>query len=145
MTLPFQGAVGLVLGPAVAALNLQASRGSKYLLIVARNEASHIRHATVANFYSIPVEVSVELGSLGKVPVQHGRELLGNVGANLVVPWRVEPDHISLPGPLLSCRLLDVLELVVVSCFLQCTLVCRSLFSKTFLFADSSDMRLPII
>ena len=28
LTLPFQGTVGLVLGPAVAALNLQASRGS---------------------------------------------------------------------------------------------------------------------
>ena len=107
LTLPFQGAVSLVLGPAVAALNLQASRGSKYLLIVARNEASHIRHTTVADFYSIPVEVPVELRTLWKVPVQHSQELLCYVGANLVVPWRVEPGHISLPDPLLSCRLLS--------------------------------------
>ena len=78
LTLPFQGAVSFVLGPAVAALNLQASRGSKYLL----------------------------------------QELLGYVDADLVVSWRGEPGHISLPDPLLSCRLLDVLELVVVPCFL---------------------------
>ena len=94
---------------------------------MARNEASHIRHTAVANFYSISIEVSVELGSLGKVLVQHGQELLGNVGANLVVPWRVEP---GLPGPLLCWRLLDVLELVVLSCFHQCTLVYRSLCSE---------------
>ena len=71
--------------------------------------------------------MSVELGSLGKVSVQYGQELLGNVGANLVVPWRVEP---GLPGPLLCWRLLDVLELVVLSCFHQCTLVYRSLCSE---------------
>ena len=82
---------------------------------MARNDASHIRHTAVANFYSISIEVSVELGSLGKVSVQHGQELLGNVGANLVVPWRVEPGHISLPGPLLSCRLFNVLELLVMT------------------------------
>ena len=85
-------------------------------------------HANVANFYSISIEVSVELGSLGKVPVQRGQELLCNVDANLFVPLRIKPGHISLPGSLLSCRFLGVLELVVVPCLLQCMLICWGLY-----------------
>ena len=50
LTLPFQEAVGLILGPAVAALS--SINSSQYLLTLARNEASHIthyRHITVTD------------------------------------------------------------------------------------------------
>ena len=41
-------------------------------------------------------------------------KFIGNVGVNLIIPWRVEPDHSSPLRSLLGDGLLSVLELVAV-------------------------------
>ena len=46
--------------------------------------------------------------------VYYGYVFLGDVGADLIMPRRVEPDHISPPRSILGDGLFSVPELVVV-------------------------------
>ena len=62
------------------------------------DDGAHVSHATVANFYSAPVEYFMVSMVLGEVFAYQLQELLANIGGNVLVEWWVKPDDIT--GPL---------------------------------------------